>query len=86
MENMLLRLLPRQRYPIILRYAATAIIVGIAALLRYSMATPLERYPLLLFFPAVFLCALLFDKGSGFSRRFWPHSYRPMFSWLRPSP
>ncbi len=66
MENLLVRLLPEQRYGITLRYAATCLIVAITALLRYSLDGPLENFPLLLFVPAVFLCALLFDRGSGF--------------------
>ncbi|MGW8189695.1 DUF4118 domain-containing protein [Sphingomonas hankookensis] len=66
MENLLVRLLPKQRYGITLRYAATCLIVAITALLRYSLDGPLENFPLLLFVPAVFLCALLFDRGSGF--------------------
>lgn len=70
MENLLLRLLPRERHPVFVRYAASAGIVGIAALLRYTMSGQLQNYPILLFFPAVFLCALLFDKGSGFFATF----------------
>ncbi len=66
MENMLLRVIPRRRFPILIRYAASACIVGVAAMLRFAVGAPLDHYPLLLFFPAVFLCALLFDKGSGF--------------------
>ncbi|MGR6330426.1 sensor histidine kinase [Sphingomonas sp. XXL09] len=66
MENMLVRLLPRRRYGVALRYAATCLIIAITALLRYSLDGPLQHFPLLLFVPAVFLCALLFDRGSGF--------------------
>jgi two-component sensor histidine kinase len=66
MENMLLRLLPKASHPVFVRYVASAGIVGVAALLRFSMDTQLQHYPLLLFFPAVFLCSLLFDRGSGF--------------------
>ena len=66
MENMLVQLLPRRKYGILLRYGASSAIVGVTALLRYSMEDSLRHFPLLLFIPAVFLCALLFDKGSGF--------------------
>jgi len=66
MENMLLKVLPRKRFPVLLRYGASAGIVAVAAGLRLALSGPLQNYPLLLFFPAVFLCALLFDKGSGF--------------------
>jgi two-component sensor histidine kinase len=66
MDNLLLRVLPQRKHPLLVRYGISAAIVGIAALLHYSMAGDLARYPLLLFFPSVFLCSLLFDRGSGF--------------------
>lgn len=66
MENMLLAILPKRRFPIVLRYAATCGIIGAAAMARAALDGPLRDYPLLLFIPAVFLSALLFDKGSGF--------------------
>lgn len=63
---MLLALLPERHFPVPLRYAATALIVGLAFVLRLALEAVLRDYPLLLFIPAVFLSALLFDKGSGF--------------------
>jgi len=66
MENLVLRLLPRRKYGIALGYGATAVIVLNTALLRFSLQDRLPQYPLLLFMPAIFLCALLFDRGSGF--------------------
>jgi two-component sensor histidine kinase len=66
MENMLFQMLPRRKYSILLRYGASTAIVGVTALLRYSLEDPLQHFPLLLFIPAVFLCALLFDNASGF--------------------
>jgi two-component sensor histidine kinase len=65
-ENMLLLLLPRRKFPMPVRYGTTAAIVGAAALLRGALNVPMQQSPLLMFVPAVFLCALLFDKGSGF--------------------
>lgn len=65
MDDVLLGLLPRRRFPLPLRYGASILIVGIAALLTIVSGPALEHYPLLLFFPAVFLCALLFDRGTG---------------------
>lgn len=65
-ENLLVRLLPRRKYGLILRYGATSGIITVTALLRYSLNDPLHNFPILLFIPAVFLCALLFDQGSGF--------------------
>ena len=66
MENMLVRLLPRRKFGIALRYGATCAIIAVTAALRYALNDPLQHFPLLLFVPAVFLCALLFDRGSGF--------------------
>lgn len=65
-ENMLVRLLPRRKFGVILRYGATCAIIGITSALRYSLDGPLHNFPILLFIPSVFLCALLFDRGSGF--------------------
>ncbi|MGJ4943323.1 sensor histidine kinase [Bradyrhizobium sp. HKCCYLS1011] len=66
MENRLIALLPRERYSVAVRYLGTLVIVGVATLLRLSLAEELQHYPVLLFIPAVFLSALLFDRGSGF--------------------
>lgn len=63
---MLLFLLPRRKFPVLVRYTATAAIVGAAALLRAALEVPMQQSPLLLFVPAVFLCSLLFNSGSGF--------------------
>jgi K+-sensing histidine kinase KdpD len=66
MESLITALLPKQKHSILSRYLMTAAIVGVAALLRLSLAEELQHYPVLLFIPAVFLSALLFDRGSGF--------------------
>lgn len=66
MENLILQLLPRGRHSVAFRYGATAAIITITALLRFSLDDPLQQFPLLLFIPAVLLCALMFDRGSGF--------------------
>ena len=66
MENLLISLLPKDQYPVLIRYVATLFIVGVAALLRLALADEMQHYPVLLFIPAVFLSALLFDRGSGF--------------------
>lgn len=65
-ENILLRLLAGPPLNVIARYAASALIVSLTALLRYSLEGTLHNFPILLFYPAVFLCALVFDRGSGF--------------------
>jgi two-component sensor histidine kinase len=66
MENLLLAVLPRTPSSTLVRYSITVGIVLLAALLRMALDETLKNYPLLLFVPAVFLAALLFDRGSGF--------------------
>jgi signal transduction histidine kinase len=66
MENLLVQLLPRREYSIFLRYGGSAAIVAVTALLRHSLEEPLQHFRFLLFIPAVFLYALLFDRGSAF--------------------
>lgn len=66
MENLILQLLPQGKHSVAFRYGMTAAIIAITALLRFSLEDPLQQFPLLLFIPAVFLCALLFGRGSGF--------------------
>ncbi|MDQ0561966.1 two-component sensor histidine kinase [Rhizobium mesoamericanum] len=66
MENLLLAVLPRTPASTFVRYSRTVGIVLSAALLRMALDETLKNYPLLLFVPAVFLAALLFDRGSGF--------------------
>jgi two-component sensor histidine kinase len=65
MEKLLLRLIGVQRQRTTVRYGFSAVIVGCAALIQYAASEPLQHYRLLLFFPAVLLCSLLFCKGSG---------------------
>ncbi|MEH3036650.1 MAG: DUF4118 domain-containing protein [Sphingomonas adhaesiva] len=45
--------------------AGTVAIVASATLLRYALGQPLQSFPTLLFSPAVFLAALLFDRRCG---------------------
>jgi two-component sensor histidine kinase len=66
-EAIVLRLLPRRRLPIIVSYTGAALVVAASALIRYSLGGSLVGYPVLLFVPAVFLCALLFDRGAGYA-------------------
>lgn len=65
-EPMFITLLPTKRYPLLVRYAATLLIIAIAFVLHLAMDEELRQYSLQLFMPAIFLTALLFDKGSGF--------------------
>ncbi len=65
-ENLVVRLLPNRGHGTAVRYGTSALIILSATGLRYALEGPLQHFPLLLFIPAVFLCALLFDRGSGF--------------------
>lgn len=65
MRNTVLILWPKTRYPAFVQYVATGLILAIAFLVRVALAVQLERYPLLLFIPAVFLSALLFGRALG---------------------
>lgn len=65
-ENLMLRLLPSRGRGGTVRYAASGLVVCVAAGLHYALGETLRHFPLLLFYPAVFLCSLLFDRGSGF--------------------
>lgn len=64
MEN-LLRILPASPPSTLARYVLTTLIVLVFFLIRLGL--PLGAgYPFLVFFPAVFLSSILFDRGSGF--------------------
>jgi two-component sensor histidine kinase len=65
-EALIVRLLPRRELPAIVAYAGALGIVLAAALLRYALGGAMIGYPVLLFIPAVFLSALLFDNGAGY--------------------
>jgi two-component system, sensor histidine kinase PdtaS len=66
MEKLFAALRPHRRFPLVVRYGLTVLIVGVAFLLRLSLHEHLRAYPLLLFIPAIFLAAFLFDEGTGF--------------------
>jgi two-component sensor histidine kinase len=62
----ILRALPSKPQPLWLRYSATTILVALSFLLMKAVQefTPVQGYFLL--FPAIFLTAIAFDRGSGF--------------------
>ena len=62
----ILRALPSKPQPLWLRYSATTILVALSFLLMKALQefTPVQGYFLL--FPAIFLAAVAFDRGSGF--------------------
>ena len=53
--------------PVLLRYTITTLLVATTTglLLAWGGAAA-ERYPFLMFIPAVFICGALFDRGNGF--------------------
>jgi two-component sensor histidine kinase len=61
-----LRVLPDRPQPIWIRYAATTILVAVCFLIMKGVQfyTPVQGYFLL--FPAIFMAAVAFDRGSGF--------------------
>lgn len=65
MTETIVTLIEEGQFPRWVRYAASTIIVLAAFVIVILMADHLRNYPLLLFFPAIFVCALLFDRGSG---------------------
>ncbi len=69
MENALLTLVEKCRYPIWVRYTASFVIVWIAFILLIFFEQ-LRGSPLLIFIPAIFISALLFDRGTGFFTTF----------------
>lgn len=65
-EAIVLGALPRRHLPIGVSYGGTALIVGIATAIRFALGWALVGYPVLLYVPVIFLCALLFDRGAGY--------------------
>ncbi|WP_342741126.1 hypothetical protein [Bradyrhizobium sp. B117] len=55
----------RSDFPIWVRYTLTLGLVGIAFIARVMLDDQLRSYPVLLFIPAIFLSAVLFNRGSG---------------------
>ena len=53
-------------WPLPIRWAGTAVLVGIAFGIRYALFGLSGDLPFLLFLPAVIAAAVVFDRGSGF--------------------
>lgn len=62
----ILRLLPKKPQPIWVRYGSTFLIVAVFFLLRAGLEERVGTYGFFLMTPAIFLPAVLFDRGSGF--------------------
>lgn len=56
---------PRHVPSLAVSIAGTVTIVAVATMVRYLLGQPLQSFPTLLFSPAVFLAALLFDRRCG---------------------
>ena len=54
-----------RQLPWVARYGATAILVILSFALRQTFSDALREFPFLLFFPALILSAVLFNRGSG---------------------
>jgi two-component sensor histidine kinase len=53
--------------PVAVRYAITAVLVGLTVLLQFAWGGDGgDRYPFLSFIPVVFVCGTLLDRGNGF--------------------
>src|SRR5918995_381830 len=65
MEALLLRTSATSRWPLAIRYGLTTLLVLLVCAVRLMLGGLLTASPFLLFVPAVFLAALLFDAGTG---------------------
>lgn len=63
MEKLFGILLPVRGWPILARYAATTLLVAIAALL--AIVSAFDEYLFIFFIPAIVIAAILFDRGNG---------------------
>lgn len=64
-ENALVRTLPKKKPPFPLAYVGSTFFVGIAFYIRWRFKEYWENFPFLLFVPAIFASALLFDRAAG---------------------
>lgn len=62
----ILEWLPKRPQPILLRYSAAVALTLICALVLYVVQQQTGVSSFFLMYPAIFLSALLFDRGSGF--------------------
>jgi hypothetical protein len=62
----ILKWLPKQPQPILIRYAAAVVLTLLCAAAVYFVQEQTGVSGFFLMYPAIFLSALLFDRGSGF--------------------
>ncbi|WP_157599430.1 hypothetical protein [Skermanella aerolata] len=65
MEALLLRTSTTSRLPFAARYGLTTLLVLLVCAVRMMLGNLLTASPFLLFVPAVFLAAVLFNAGTG---------------------
>ena len=65
MDQPLISLVPEKRYPMVVRYGAALLFVGVAFVVVMTWQRQLQRYPFPLFIPAIFFAALMFGRSSG---------------------
>ncbi len=65
MQHLFVRLLAVRRLPVGVRYASTTLLVLAGFATRWALSDSLTAVPFLLFFPAIILAALLFNRGNG---------------------
>lgn len=63
--ELLLRMLPRRRQPLLVRYGATAVLVGLCMLILIGLRGLGGLPGFYLLFPAIFAASILFDRSSG---------------------
>jgi two-component system, sensor histidine kinase PdtaS len=66
MDRLISRYLPDLHLSWPKRYGFATVIIAVAVLARWLLGDHLAGYPLLLFWPAVVLVALLLDSGTGY--------------------
>lgn len=64
-EDALVRSLPKKKMSALAAYAGSTLLVGISFFIRWRLREDWQNYPFLLFIPAIFLSALLFDRATG---------------------
>lgn len=66
MDSLLLRILPEEQPPALVRYGAASALIVATALIRYGVDPSIRPFPFLLFFPEVMLCMLFFGRGPAY--------------------
>lgn len=79
MRYILTRSLGIRRWPTWAAYLVTTVVVTAALVLRLWVEPYLPGFPVLLFFPAIIACAVLFDRGCGFYATFLSAAYTAYF-------